>query len=171
MAGRKGKTRGGKVSTRPKAGIGVEKKRGRVENLRPAKPGEVRNPLGINGSTWLKEFRDYFGGAVGDDAELTRALKKFARPGERRIDAVKRALFVKAVFGGDAAQKLVVEQMQGRARQHVELTGPGGVPLAPPAVVRLYLPPNGRDIAAPPAAPMATAPAASDDPGADADGE
>jgi hypothetical protein len=142
MAGRKRKRKPSRAAA-SKVGNGAAKVRGRAENLKPAKPGEVRNPLGINGSTWLKEFKDYFAGEVSED--LPRGKRGLVRPGERRIDAIKRSLFMKAVFGDPQAQKLIIEQVQGRARQHVELTGKDGAPLAPPATVRLYMPSNGRE--------------------------
>lgn len=114
----------------PKAGNGevtAPRKRGRVENLRPPiKPGEVRNPTGKNGHEWLKEFRDYFGGEP--DEVLPKGVGR-AKVGQRRIDLVKRALFMKAIRGGDIALKLVIEQLNGRARQAVELTGADGGPV------------------------------------------
>lgn len=114
----------------PNLGNGKEtgpRKRGRVENLRPPiKPGEVRNPTGKNGHEWLKEFRDYF--ETEPDEVLPKGVGR-AKVGQRRIDLIKRALFMKAIRGGDIALKLVIEQLNGRARQAVELTGADGGPV------------------------------------------
>lgn len=112
-------------------------------NLKPAKPGEVRNPTGKNGHDWLNAFRDFFGAPPDKADQLARKLLK-ASAGDSRYTMMLRALFRNVVMGSDQAIKLATEQLNGRARQHVEMTGPGGTPLAPGVPVTLYLPDNKR---------------------------
>lgn len=99
----------------------------RRKNLMPPiKPGERRNPTGKNGAEWLKAFRDFF-------SEIpTEKLPKGAvrrNPDDNRHTIAIRALFRNMVMGSEASLKLGIEQLQGRARQHVELTGAGGGPI------------------------------------------
>lgn len=117
----------------------IEKpRRGRVENLKPIQPGEVRNPKGINGRAAREAFVAW---AEQTDASLTG--------GKTRIQAVDEAIFKKAIRGGNQAQKLFVEQYRGRARQHIEVTGDAGN--GPP--VTFLIPENGRDVPVEPDAP------------------
>lgn len=105
----------------PSPGNGEEMeqtRRGRVENLRPIKPGEVRNPKGINGRAQREAFV-----AWADETDPE------AKDGQTRIAAVREAIFKKAKKGGDQAQKLFLEQYQGRARQHVQVTGENDGPV------------------------------------------
>jgi hypothetical protein len=112
----------------------------RRKNLRPPiKPGEVLNPTGKNGSEWLKAFRDFF------DQVPTEKLPKGAPrrdPDDSRHTIAIRALFRNMVMGSEQSLKLGLEQLQGRARQHIEVSGAAGNgPL-----VTFLLPPNGRDV-------------------------
>lgn len=102
----------------PNPGLGEEKtpRRGRAENLIPVKPGEVRNPKGINGRVSRAAFL-----AFADDVD--------AETGKPRISAAYEALFKKVKRGGDQALKLFIEQYQGRARQHVVLSDPNDGPV------------------------------------------
>jgi len=105
----------------PSPGNGEEMespRRGRIENLRPIKPGEVRNPKGINGRAQREAFV-----AWADEADPD------GKKGETRVAAVREAIFQKAKKGGDQAQKLFLEQYQGRARQHVQVTGENDGPV------------------------------------------
>lgn len=114
----------------------------RLKNLKPAKPGEVRNPLGKNGSDWLSAFRDFFA------EQATEKLPKGSprrEPGDTRHRLAMKALFMRIMRGSDQGQKLALEQLQGRARQSVEMTGPGGTPLVPGSMVTVYMPSNGRE--------------------------
>jgi hypothetical protein len=119
----------------PSPGSGEEMakpRRGRVENLKPIKPGEVRNPKGINGRAQREAFVAWAEDLHPDDPEKTR------------IQAVDDAIFKKALRGSAQAQKLFVEQYRGRARQHIEVTADAG---NGPAVTFL-IPENGRDVPA-----------------------
>lgn len=115
------------------------------KNLRPIKPGEVRNPLGKNGYETLKAFRDFFA------EEVTEKLGKGAprrEDGDSRYRILLKALFRNGANGSDQALKLAFEQLQGRARQSIEVSSKDGNG----PVVQFMLPENGRDVA-PPAPP------------------
>ncbi len=123
---------------RPPLAADDPRRRG-IANLKPIKPGEVRNPLGKNGSEWLKAFRDFF------DEVPTEKLPKGAprrSPDDNRHLIAVRALFRNMVMGSEASLKLGLEQLQGRARQHIEVSGD----LGNGPVVTFLLPENGRDV-------------------------
>lgn len=131
-------------------------------NLKPVKKGDPPlNPTGKNGHEWLNAFRDFFGGRPDKADRLARVVAK-DDPQATRYALMLRALFRNVMMGSDSALKLAVEQMQGRARQHVEVTGPGGAPLGVPTV-KLYLPSNGRDVETKPEPPPPTGDAPPDD--------
>jgi len=115
-----------------------------IANLKPIKPGEVRNPEGKNGSEWLTAIRDFFGSA---SPRLPKGTGIKLQKGDSRFDVLMQALYHRILQGSDASIKLAAEQLAGRARQQIEVSGPGGVPLNGPQV-KLYLPGNGRDIPA-----------------------
>ena len=97
------------------------------KNLKPAKPGEVRNPTGKNGSEWLTAFREFF------SEECIESLPRGAperADGDTRYKVALKSLFRNVVRGSEQSIKLAFEQMQGKARQSVELTGKDGAPLA-----------------------------------------
>lgn len=134
-AARKKRKRRGKPVTDPKDG----RRRG-FANLKPIEPGEVRNPEGKNGSEWLKAFRQFWEGAAAKEKLPKGAVKPEA--GEDRYGVALRALFRNVAMGDAASIKLTFEQLQGRARQHIELSGDvGNGPK-----VEFLLPPNGRDV-------------------------
>lgn len=114
------------------------------KNLHPAKPGEVRNKKGINGQPWLKSFYDFFGRERVDDVTDIETAKKMGRKVKRviRMRNVWQAVYRQTLLGSEAAQRLVIEQMQGRARESVHLTGDGSMGGAAPAVLML-LPDDG----------------------------
>lgn len=90
----------------------------RIANLKPIRPGEVRNAKGINGRAQREAFV-----AWANEADPE------AKDGQTRVAAVREAIFRKAKKGGDQAQKLFLEQYQGRARQHVQVTGENDGPV------------------------------------------
>jgi hypothetical protein len=96
----------------PGNGEEVAPRRGRPENLKPIQPGEVRNPKGINGRTARAQF-----------AKFCEEIDPKDPDAGTRIAQVYEALFTKAKKGRDQAMKLFIEQYQGRARQHVQVTG------------------------------------------------
>lgn len=112
----------------------------RRKNLKPPiKPGEVRNPTGKNGSEWLKAFRDFFEEVPTE--KLPRGAPR-RDPNDNRHIIGLRALFRNMVLGSEPSLKLGIEQLQGRARQHIEVSGAAGNgPL-----VTFLLPENGRDV-------------------------
>jgi hypothetical protein len=116
----------------------------RNANLKPPKPGEVRNKLGKNGYETLKAFRDFFAEVI-DEAEGERLPKgaPTLEPGDTRFRMLLKSLLRNALGGSDQSIKVAVEQLQGRPRQHIEVTGDRGNG----PVVQFMLPPNGRDVA------------------------
>ena len=97
------KTKPGKVPVLSKA----ERRARQLAGLRPAKKGEVRNPLGKNG----RERSDYI---VGVLSELDR--------GQPRIRRILLAGYRRSLRGSDVAFKALVEQWGGKARQQLDLT-------------------------------------------------
>jgi hypothetical protein len=127
-----------------------------IANLKPIKPGEVRNPTGKNGSEWLNAFRDFFSGKA---AALPKGSGLKVRKGDTEYDVLLRALRQNIVMGSDPAIKLAIEQLAGRARQQIEVSGPDGKPLAGQTVV-LRMPDNGSGPDEPPPAPTEVTPPA-----------
>jgi hypothetical protein len=90
----------------------------------PARKGEVRNPTGRNGSERLREFQ-----AFADEViSIAQARGKPELKGTR-AQLARLAWFENVLRGDSQAQKLFIEQLQGRARQSIELTGEGGGPV------------------------------------------
>lgn len=96
-----------------------------MANLIPIKPGEVRNATGKNGSEWLMAFREF----AADVDSMPQGKGKKKIDGERAY-LVRLALFRNAIRGETQAQKIFIEQLQGRPRQSVEVSGPGGGPIS-----------------------------------------
>jgi hypothetical protein len=96
------KTKPGKVPVLSKA----ERRKRQLAGLRPAKKGEVRNPLGKNG----RERSDY---VVGILSEMDR--------GQPLIWHVVKAQIRRARKGSDAAAKTLIEHFKGRAKVEVDL--------------------------------------------------
>lgn len=117
----------------------------RRKNLRPPiKPGEVLNPLGKNGSEWLARIRAFAEEIDPNDRPRRGGAKR------DRFARLMEAGYKKALKGGDVPWKVIVEQLAGRPRQHIEVSGnASNGPL-----VTFLLPENGRDVA-PPEAPAA----------------
>jgi hypothetical protein len=81
-------------------------------NLIPFLPGQTGNPEGKNGAKWLKQFRDYF--------DLPQ------QPGQpSRFLTVCQATYLKAIKGDVMAQRLIIEQMAGKA-VNVDMTSSDG---------------------------------------------
>ena len=110
-------------------GIGVEKsaRERQLAGLRPARPGEVRNKLGTNG--WKKA-----------QARIAKFLSEVADDGDgkdSRLRCILLTAYESARIPGTKGafdRKLLIEQVAGKARQQVELSGEvggGGVMLVP----------------------------------------
>jgi len=87
-------------------------------NLRPIKPGEVRNKAGTN--RWKKA-----------QARLAKFMMEYDpdHPDQRRLDSVLRASFESALvvgLKGAPDRKLLIEQTVGRARQQLDLSNQDG---------------------------------------------
>jgi hypothetical protein len=95
-----------------------------IANLKPIKPGEVRNPKGKNGSERIREFH-----AFADELVSVPQGRGKAPLIVTRAQAARLALFDNVLRGDTPAQKVFIEQLQGRARQSVEVTGEGGGPV------------------------------------------
>jgi hypothetical protein len=93
-------------------------------NLRPAKPGEVRNKTGYNGHRARQELVASILEEPDDDD-----------PAQSRIRVVVLKLVALAKRGDSGGCKSLIEFYQGKARQQVELSGEvsGGVMLVPVA--------------------------------------
>ena len=92
--------------------------RGYKNLLPPIKPGEVRNPKGVNGHRRRQEIVAAILDEEDDDGPL--------EPGCSRIRSVVLAAVRDAKDGGPgaaSAQKTCIEQYAGKARQQVELNG------------------------------------------------
>lgn len=127
---------------RPPLPPGDARRKG-IANLKPIKPGDPPlNPTGKNGSEWLKAFRDFFEEVPTE--RLPKGTPARGKDDNRHTIAI-RALFRNMIKGSEASLKLGLEQLQGRARQHIEVSGAAGNgPL-----VTFLLPENGRDVAPP----------------------
>lgn len=90
----------------------------------PAKKGEVRNPKGINGHTRLQAFLDF----ADEEISIPQGRGKEPLTGTR-AQLARLAWFENVLRGDTQAQKLFIEQLQGRARMSVEVTGADGGPL------------------------------------------
>ncbi|MGA7741802.1 MAG: hypothetical protein WBP56_25405 [Polyangia bacterium] len=91
----------------------AEKRMRRLANLRPARPGERRNPKGVNGITkYLRLFREFLG--------------EQDRNGKPRIRNVWESTYLAALNGNVRAQQIMIEQMQGRANEHIDLSNKDG---------------------------------------------
>ena len=101
----------------------AEKRARRLANLKPARPGERRNPKGANGITkYLHLFREFLG--------------EEDRNGKPRIRNVWESTYLAALNGNVRAQQIMIEQMQGKANEHVDLSNNDGSLSIP--VVRVH---------------------------------
>jgi hypothetical protein len=84
--------------------------RGRANLLPPIKPGETRNPTGANGRK--------------QQAKLIRWLEEATAKGtdETRIEAVWKAMYLRAIKGDVNAGKTLMEQHGGKPRQQLDLS-------------------------------------------------
>jgi hypothetical protein len=90
----------------------------------PARKGEVRNPTGKNGYDRVRQFQDF----ADEVISIPQGKGKEPLVGSRATLA-RLAWFENVLRGDSQAQKLFIEQLQGRARQSIELTGEGGGPV------------------------------------------
>lgn len=99
--------------------------------LRPATKGEVRNPQGKNQHWFRNKMMEFYAAEVDDPrAPVPRTpAQKAATKRLMRIDVFHMAVLSKAVKGGDAAQKLIMEHLNGAAPTSLQLTGANGGPV------------------------------------------
>jgi hypothetical protein len=86
----------------------AERRKRQLAGLRPAKKGEVRNPLGKNG----RERSDYVVGVLSE-------LDKAGRP---VIWHILQAQIKRARRGSDVAGKTLIEHFKGKPKAEVDLT-------------------------------------------------
>jgi hypothetical protein len=86
---------------------------GRVQNLKPWKPGQSGNPGGRPKRRLIDEALEEL--LLSNDSELALAIAK--------------KLLARAKTGEIKAIQLVAERVQGRPKRHLELSGPDGGPL------------------------------------------
>jgi hypothetical protein len=107
-----------------------------LANLKPAKPGEVRNPLGINGqrpySQAMKKMSDepmpeVLRAMLNDQVRILLGKKKMEdlfSPGISWSDANALRRHIKAVVDGDTRDAVEIrEAVEGRATQRIEFSG------------------------------------------------
>ena len=85
------------------------------DNLKPAKKGEVRNPNGRPklGNALSDIMREYLDGTINtDNGEITRK------------EAFVRAVYARAMKGGDAAQRLIMQHIDGMPVQKIQFEKP-----------------------------------------------
>jgi hypothetical protein len=99
-----------------------------LANLKPAKPGEVRNRLGVNRK---RPFSDrYF--AIAEEVMPEKLLKAFnkeagselLKPGATWGDADAYGQFLQATKGNVNAAREVADRVEGKPPQRLEITGP-----------------------------------------------
>jgi HPt (histidine-containing phosphotransfer) domain-containing protein len=86
---------------------------GRVENLKPWKPGQSGNPGGRPKGRLIDEALEEL--LLSNDSELALAIAK--------------KLLARAKTGEVKAIQLVAERVQGKPKRQLELSGPDGGPL------------------------------------------
>jgi HPt (histidine-containing phosphotransfer) domain-containing protein len=86
---------------------------GRLENLKPWKPGQSGNPGGRPKGRLIDEALEEL--LLGNDSELALAIAK--------------KLLARAKAGEVKAIQLVAERVQGKPKRQIELSGPDGGPL------------------------------------------
>jgi hypothetical protein len=118
-----------------------ENRRGRnpnsLANLKPPiKPGEVRNPLGINRGRIISDNHEQLAGEVIPESLRLKVNQKlgedFLKQGDKfaRLYAIRTAMQV--ISDGDiAAVREIREAIEGKAKQRVEVTGAEGAALMP----------------------------------------
>lgn len=110
-----------------------------LRNLKPIKPGEVRNPKGINRKTpWSTENYKLAAGPLPEKLRKTINASVGAEiltKGATWAQANALRLGISAVMSGVVpASKELRESVEGTAMQRMELTGAEGQPLLPPAL-------------------------------------
>jgi hypothetical protein len=102
----------------------------RRKNLRPPqKKGDPPlNALGKNGHDWTTRFRQFFASESPPDEQLPKGAPP-REPGDSRYEHGLRAFFRNVLVGDTQAQKVMIEQLGGRPRASVEVTGKDGQPI------------------------------------------
>ncbi len=101
-----------------------------LANLKPVKPGEVRNPLGIGRKTYSLEYHAVSQEPIPEAVRLA-LNKKFGADLIQEGDSWARANALSMHFesvcrGMTAAAQEIREAVEGRATQRVELSGADG---------------------------------------------
>lgn len=115
-----------------------ERRAKQLANLKPSKKGEPsRNPLGINGSTWLTKVREY----------LTKPEPNLVRGAEEastvpRYENTLAAIHKQSLLGSFPQQQWEMGVLGVNPATRMSLEGPDGeaLPAAAPAAVTLYMP-------------------------------
>jgi len=110
-----------------------------LRNLRPVKPGEIRNPKGINRKTpWSTENYKLSADPLPEKLRLKinkKAGAEILKKGVTWAQANSIRLGMSAVLDGQvSASKELRESVEGTAMQRMELTGAEGQPLLPPSL-------------------------------------
>ena len=100
-----------------------------LANLRPAKPGEVRNPLGINRKRpWTDRYYERSEGPLPEVLRLQFNQKlgmEVLPPGATWADAGTLRAHMDAIMeGGTIAAKEIADRIEGKPPQRKEITAP-----------------------------------------------
>ncbi len=116
-----------------------ERRAKKLANLKPSKKGDPpRNPLGINGSTWMTKVREYL---TKPEMDVTQAKNPDA-PQVPRYENTLSAIHRQALLGNFSQQQWEMGVLGVNPAQRMSLEGPDGeaLPSAAPAAVTLYMP-------------------------------
>ena len=97
-----------------------------LANLRPAKPGEVRNPKGNNRKRpWTDRMFERSEMLLASTEEGEQIRKALQLPKEATFaDAAVLTLMRKAIKGDVGAIKEMADRIEGKAPERLEITGP-----------------------------------------------
>jgi len=100
-----------------------------LANLKPAKPGEVRNPLGINRKRpWTDRYYQRSEEKIPEILRIQFNQKLGAEvlpDGATWADAATLRRFMDAIMeGGTIAAKEIADRIEGKPPQRTEITGP-----------------------------------------------
>jgi hypothetical protein len=99
-----------------------------LANLKPAKKGEVRNPLGINSKRPFSDFYFFHAEEVVPEFWRKRINKdaggRLIPKGATWGEADSRRLHLEAAKGNVNAIRELADRVEGKAPQRLEITGP-----------------------------------------------
>ena len=92
-----------------------------LNNLKPCKKGEVRNPLGAGAAKRRREFeRQKIFEKIADKNDLSN------NKNHTNWEAAVIAMFIKAIGGDPVSFKQICDRLCGKVAEPVEVSGPDG---------------------------------------------